>query len=112
MHRSGAALALVLAVGTTSAQNYPAHAVKVIVPYAVGGSADVYGRYLAAKLSETMGQPFVIVNRPGGGAVLGSDAGAKSAPDGYTILVMSNTHTVNETLLAKAPSDLISDLGS
>jgi len=110
MHRSVAALALVLAVGTTSAQNYPAHPVKVIVPYAVGGSADVYGRFLAAKLSETMGQPFVIENRPGGGAVIGTDAVAKSAPDGYTILVMSNTHTVNETLIPKKPYDLMRDL--
>jgi tripartite-type tricarboxylate transporter receptor subunit TctC len=110
MHRSGAALALVLAVGTTSAQNYPAHPVKVIVPYAVGGSADVYGRFLAAKLSETMGQPFIIENRPGGGAVIGTDAVAKSAPDGYTILVMSNTHTVNETLIPKKPYDLMRDL--
>src|SRR5881275_781275 len=110
MHRSGAALALVLAVGTTSAQNYPAHPVKVIVPYAVGGSADVYGRFLAAKLSETMGEPFVIENRPGGGAVIGTDAVAKSAPDGYTLLVMSNTHTVNETLIPKKPYDLLKDL--
>ena len=110
MHRSVAALALVLAVGTTSAQNYPAHPVKVIVPYAVGGSADVYGRFLAAKLSETMGEPFVIENRPGGGALIGTDAVAKSAPDGYTILVMSNTHTVNETLIPKKPYDLMRDL--
>ena len=110
MHRSVAALALVLTVGTTSAQNYPAHPVKVIVPYAVGGSSDVYGRFLAAKLSETMGQPFVIENRPGGGAVIGTDAVAKSAPDGYTILVMSNTHTVNETLIPKKPYDLMRDL--
>src|SRR4051794_11048078 len=110
MHRIVAALALVLAAGTTSAQNYPAHPVKVIVPYAVGGSADVYGRFLAAKLSETMGQPFVIENRPGGGAVIGTDAVAKSAPDGYTILVMSNTHTGNETLIPKKPYDLMRDL--
>src|SRR5256885_10014016 len=110
MHRSVAALALVLAAGTTSAQNYPAHPVKVIVPYAVGGSADVYGRFLAAKLTKTMVQPFVIENRPGGGAVIGTDAVAKSAPDGYTILVMSNTHTVNETLIPKQPYDLMRDL--
>src|SRR2546423_6811821 len=110
MHRSVAALALVRAAGTTSAQNYPAHPVKVIVPYAVGGSADVCGRFLAAKLSETMGQPFVVENRPGGGAVIGTDAVAKSAPDGYTILVMSNTHTVNETLIPKKPYDLMRDL--
>ncbi|MFN2646226.1 MAG: tripartite tricarboxylate transporter substrate binding protein [Burkholderiales bacterium] len=110
MFRSALALGLALAASATSAQNYPAHPVKVIVPYAVGGSADVYGRVLAAKLSETMGQPFVIENRPGGGAVIGTDAVAKSAPDGYTVLVMSNTHTVNETLIPKKPYDLMRDL--
>jgi len=57
-----------------------------------------------------MGQPFVIENRPGGGAVIGTDAVAKSAPDGYTVLVMSNTHTVNETLIPKKPYDLMRDL--
>jgi tripartite-type tricarboxylate transporter receptor subunit TctC len=110
MFRSAAALALALASAAASAQNYPAHPVKVVVPYAVGGSADVYGRVLAAKLSESMGHPFVIENRPGGGAVIGTDAVAKAAPDGYTILVMSNTHTVNETLIPKKPYDLMRDL--
>src|SRR2546421_11234010 len=57
-----------------------------------------------------MGQPFVIENRPGGGAVIGTDAVAKSAPDGYTMLIMSNTHTVNETLIPKKPYDLMRDL--
>ena len=110
MERAAAALALAFAAFSASAQNYPSHPVKVIVPYAVGGSADVYGRVLAAKLSETMGEPFVIENRPGGGAVIGTDAVAKSAPDGYTILIMSNTHTVNETLLPKKPYNLMRDL--
>src|SRR3954466_3099765 len=110
MLRGAFALTLALALAPAQAQNYPAHPVKVVVPYAVGGSADVYGRFLAAKLSETMGQPFVIQNRPGGGAVIGTDAVAKSAPDGYTVLVMSNTHTVNETLIPKKPYDLMRDL--
>jgi len=110
MFRSATALALALTSSALWAQNYPAHPVKVVVPYAVGGSADVYGRVLAAKLSESMGQPFVIENRPGGGAVIGTDAVAKSAPDGYTVLVMSNTHTVNETLIPKKPYDLMRDL--
>jgi tripartite-type tricarboxylate transporter receptor subunit TctC len=110
MLRGVLALTLALALAPAHAQNYPAHPVKVIVPYAVGGSADVYGRFLAAKLSEAMGQPFVIENRPGGGAVIGTDAVAKAAPDGYTVLVMSNTHTVNETLIPKKPYDLMRDL--
>src|SRR5436190_1135656 len=110
MFRSAATFALALTSVATSAQNYPAHPVKVVVPYAVGGSADVYGRFLAAKLSESMGHPFVIENRPGGGAVIGTDAVAKAPPDGYTILVMSNTHTVNETLIPKKPYELMRDL--
>ena len=110
MQRAAVALALAFAAVTAPAQNYPSHPVKVVVPYAVGGSADVYGRVLAAKLSETMGHPFVIENRPGGGAVIGTDAVAKSAPDGYTVLIMSNTHTVNETLIPKKPYELMRDL--
>jgi tripartite-type tricarboxylate transporter receptor subunit TctC len=94
----------------SAAQNYPSRPVKIVVPYAVGGSADVYGRFLAAKLSDALGQPFVIENRPGGGAVIGTDAVAKSAPDGYTLLIMSNTHAVNETLIPKKPYDLMRDL--
>ena len=91
-------------------QSYPARPVKIVVPFAVGGSADVYGRFLAAKLSDSLGQPVVVENRPGGGAVVGTDAVAKSPADGYTILVMSNTHTVNETLIPKKPYDLMKDL--
>jgi tripartite-type tricarboxylate transporter receptor subunit TctC len=105
-------LALVLAsVSFCSwAQAYPGRSVKIVVPFAVGGPADIYGRFIGAKLSDTLGQPFVVENRPGGGAVVGTDAVAKSPPDGYTILVMSNTHTVNETLIPKKPYDLMRDL--
>jgi tripartite-type tricarboxylate transporter receptor subunit TctC len=91
-------------------QAYPSRAVRIVVPYGVGGSADVYARYLGAKLQDTMGQPFVIENRPGGGAIVGTDHVAKSDPDGYTLLMMSNTHTVNETLIPKKPYDLMRDL--
>ena len=91
-------------------QSYPSRPVKIVVPFAVGGSADVYGRFLAAKLSDSLGQPVVVENRPGGGAVVGTDAVAKSPADGYTVLVMSNTHTVNETLIPKKPYDLMKDL--
>ena len=94
----------------SQAQTYPARAVRIVVPFGVGGSADVYARFLATRLSEAMGQSFVVENRPGGGAVIGSDLVAKSAPDGYTLLMMSNTHTVNETLIPKKPYDLMKDL--
>jgi len=105
-----AVLSLLVFSGSAHAQAYPTHPVKIIVPFGVGGPADIYARFLGAKMSDTMGQPFVVENRPGAGAVIGSDAVAKSAPDGYTLLMMSNTHTVNETLLTKKPYNLMRDL--
>jgi len=91
------------------AQEYPARPVKIIVPFAVGGPADIYARYLGARLGESLGQSFVIENRPGAGAVVGTDAAAKSTPDGYTLLLMSNAHTVNETLIPNKPYSLTRD---
>ena len=102
---------LLLSFGLSAwSQAYPTRTVRIVVPYGVGGSADVYARYLGAKLQDTMGQPFVVENRPGGGAIVGTDHVAKSDPDGYTLLMMSNTHTVNETLIPKKPYDLMRDL--
>jgi tripartite-type tricarboxylate transporter receptor subunit TctC len=98
-----------LSAFSTWAQTYPARSVRIVVPFAVGGPADIYGRFVGSKLSETLGQSFVVENRPGAGAVVGTDAVAKSAPDGYTLLMMSNTHTVNETLVPKKPFDLMRD---
>ncbi|HTQ00680.1 MAG TPA: tripartite tricarboxylate transporter substrate binding protein [Casimicrobiaceae bacterium] len=109
MLRFVAAMAAACALGSSFAQDYPARPVKIIVPFAVGGPADVYARYLGAHLSESTGQPFVIENRPGAGAVTGTDIAAKAAPDGYTLLVMSNAHTVNETLLPNKPYALMRD---
>ena len=102
--------ALLAFQGTAQAQAYPSRSVKIIVPFGAGGSADVYARFIGARLSDALGHAFVVENRPGGGAVVGSDAVAKSAPDGYTLLMMSNTHTVNETLIPKKPYDLMKDL--
>jgi tripartite-type tricarboxylate transporter receptor subunit TctC len=110
MNRIALALVCMIAALPAIAQPYPTKPVKIIVPFGVGGSADVYGRFLAAKLSDVLGQSIVVENRPGGGAVIGSDAVAKSPPDGYTLLVMSNTHTVNETLIPKKPYALMKDL--
>jgi tripartite-type tricarboxylate transporter receptor subunit TctC len=83
--------------------------VRLIVPFATGGSADVYGRVVAQRLQEALGQGFVVENRPGAGSIVGTDAVAKSAPDGYTLLVMSNTHTANESLIASKPFQLMRD---
>jgi tripartite-type tricarboxylate transporter receptor subunit TctC len=109
MIRSAFAALCLLAGFGAWAQGYPSRPVKIIVPYGVGGSADVYSRYLAAKLQDSLGQPVVTENRPGGGSIVGTDVVAKSEPDGYTLLMMSNTHTVNETLIPKKPFDLMRD---
>ena len=91
------------------ADEYPARPVKIIVPFAAGGPADIYARFLAQRLEVALAQPFIVDDRPGAGSVIGTDAAAKSAPDGYTLLVMSNTHTVNETLVPNKPYALLRD---
>ena len=99
---AGTVLAM-LAATLAQAQDYPSRPVKIIVPFAAGGPADIYARFVGQRLQEALGQPFVVEDRPGGGSIIGTDAAAKSAPDGYTLLVMSNTHTVNESLIPKKP---------
>jgi tripartite-type tricarboxylate transporter receptor subunit TctC len=109
--------ALLLATGLTgalltapaSAQTYPTRPVRIIVPFATGGPADNYARFIAQRLQEALGQSFVVDNKPGAGSVIGTDLAAKSAPDGYTLLLMSNTHTVNETLIPNKPFALMRD---
>jgi len=91
------------------AETYPSRPVKIVVPFSAGGPADVYARFLAERLQGAMGQPFVVENRPGGGSVIGTDIVAKSAPDGYTLLLMSNTHTINESLMPSKPFVLMRD---
>lgn len=91
------------------AQNYPNRPVRIVVPFATGGPADVYARFIAQRLTDAMGQSFVIDNKPGGGSVIGTDLAAKSPADGYTLLMMSNTHTVNETLIPNKPFALMKD---
>jgi tripartite-type tricarboxylate transporter receptor subunit TctC len=106
-----AAIIVTAAAATTgaSAQSYPTKPVRMIVPFGAGGPADVFARVLAQYLTEALKQNFVVENRPGAGAIIGTDAVAKSAPDGYTLLVMSNTHTTNESLIPKRPYDLMRD---
>jgi tripartite-type tricarboxylate transporter receptor subunit TctC len=105
-------LALVLGLsvsGAGSAEEYPTHPVKIVVPFGAGGPADVYSRVLAQHLSEALKQPFVVEDRPGAGSIIGTDAVAKSPPDGYTLLAMSNTHTTNESLIPNKPFQLMRD---
>jgi tripartite-type tricarboxylate transporter receptor subunit TctC len=95
--------------GSALAQDYPARQVRMIVPFGAGGPADVYARIIAQHLSEQLKQTFIVENRPGAGSIIGTDAVAKSPPDGYTLLVMSNTHTTNESLVASKPFQLMRD---
>ena len=115
-HRIGlwAALSTLLALLALSntqalAQTYPSKPVKIIVPFAAGGPADNYARFMALRLGDALGQSFVVDNKPGAGSVIGTDAAAKSPADGYTLLMMSNTQTVNETLVPNKPFQLMRD---
>jgi tripartite-type tricarboxylate transporter receptor subunit TctC len=99
----------VMLTSTAMAQSYPSKTVKIIVPFAAGGPADNYARFMAQRLQDSLGQPFVVDNRPGAGAIIGTDAAAKSAPDGYTLLLMSNAQTVNESLITNKPYQLLRD---
>jgi tripartite-type tricarboxylate transporter receptor subunit TctC len=91
-------------------QSYPSKPVRMIVPYPPGGGNDTFGRLFAAKLGERTGQPFLVENRPGAGTMIGTEAAAKSAPDGYTILLSSiATHALSPNLYSRVPYDPIRD---
>ena len=100
--------ALVLAY-PAQAQNYPVRPVRMIVPFSPGGAADVPGRMLMQKLSEALGQQVIVDNRPGAGGTIGADLAAKAPADGYTLLMISNTHVISASLYKKLPYDSLND---
>ena len=91
------------------AQSYPDHAIKLVVPYLAGGATDVGARVVAERMAKGLGQPIVIDNRPGAGVIVGTNAVAKSDPDGYTLLITTLAHPINITLQKKLPYDSIAD---
>jgi tripartite-type tricarboxylate transporter receptor subunit TctC len=110
--RTSLALLFLVSLGLGSqswAQDYPTRPVRLIVPYSPGGPTDIYSRLLAQGLSDSLKQPFVIENRPGAGTVVGTYLAAKAAPDGYTLLLMSSTQTVNESLVHNKSYALMRD---
>ena len=108
-HLALAAICIGALAGSALADTYPSRPIKMIVPFGAGGPADVFARVLADHLSQSLKQTVVVENRPGAGSIIGTEAVRQSAPDGYTLLVMSNTHTTNESLIPNKPFQLMRD---
>ncbi len=104
------ACAAVLLPPPAAAEDYPARTVKIVVPFGAGGPTDVFARSVASELEKSLHRTFIIENRPGAGTTIGTDLVVKAAPDGYTLLMVSGTQTVNETLYNKKPYRLMRDL--
>ena len=102
--------ALTMSAAAAKAEDYPSRPVKIIVPFGAGGPTDVYARAIGEELRKALHQPFVMENRPGAGTTIGTEVVAKSPPDGYTLLMVSGTQTVNETLYAHKQYQLMRDL--
>jgi tripartite-type tricarboxylate transporter receptor subunit TctC len=98
-----------LAAVPAAAQDYPTHPIKIIAPFGAGGPGDVFSRQLAQYLPDLLKQPVIVEDRPGAASIIGADSVAKSAPDGYTLLTISNTLTANETLFPNRPYVLMRD---
>ena len=103
------ALAALLAAGAAQSQQYPARPVRLVVPFPAGGPADLVARLLSAKLTELWGQPLVVENRGGAGGNIGTAAVAKSAPDGYTLLLTTSVFMCNPSLYKSTGYDPFKD---
>jgi len=110
LHRAALIAVLAVVAGGGSAQNYPTRPIRLVVPFPAGGTTDILAREVGRRLSVSLGQPVVIDNRPGAAGNIGSDLVAKSAPDGYTLLMCTvSTHAINPNLYAKLPYDHVKD---
>lgn len=103
------ACAAVAMTGLAPAQAYPTKPIRFIVPYAPGGSSDIIARLYGQRLSETMGQTFVVDNRPGAGGTIGTHILAKAPADGYTLILQDMPHTINPAVYGKVPYDPVKD---
>ena len=104
------ALTLWLAAAGTSFAQYPERPIRLLLPFPAGGAVDIIARTMTAKMSEDLGKAFVIENKSGAGGIIATDAVAKSAPDGYTLLLATPNHTINAALQASLPYDTEKDL--
>jgi tripartite-type tricarboxylate transporter receptor subunit TctC len=100
---------LAIIAPAASAQPYPAKPIRLIVPFAAGGSTDLLARTLAAQMQDSLGQPVIVDNRPGAGSNIGTELAAKAAPDGYTLLLGTNANAVNHTLFTNLRFDFVRD---
>ena len=107
-----AALTAVAFSAVVHAQAFPSKPLRLVVPFPPGAGTDMFARVLAHKLSETLGQPVVVDNRPGGGAIIGTDIVAKSPPDGYTLLLSTTSHAINPSVYSKLPYDTLRDFAT
>ena len=103
------AAALVLASPAAHAQSYPSRQITLVIPFAAGGSNDIIARAIGKELSDAWGQPVIAENRPGAGGVIGASAVAAAAPDGYTLLLVSTTFTINAAIKKSMPFDTAKD---
>src|SRR6267142_7106024 len=105
----GGAALLACASGSALAQNYPAQPVKILLPYAAGGVADITARVVGQKLSQQLGQPVIVDNRPSAGQIVATEAAMKAEPDGYTLLWLNQGHAVSVSLFKSLPYDPVRD---
>lgn len=104
-----AACAVAGAIDSAQAQDYPNKPVRIVIPYAAGGSTDILTRHMSQKLTARLGQSVVVENRPGANGIIGTEAVSKSAPDGYTMLMVTNGQTISMGLYPKLPWDIEKD---
>src|SRR5947209_5207798 len=98
-----------LDAGGADAQTYPNKPIRIVVPFVAGGAVDTLARMMGAKLSESLGQPIIVENRPGAGGNVAADAVAKSPPDGYTILQNTNGQAISPAIYRSLPFDVVKD---